>query len=122
MATDIGFPDPALVERFLDSAALVIESNHDLAMLENSGRPMWLKRRIREIGHLSNDECAQLVIDIVERSRLRPESVVLAHISQQCNTNAHAVRSTSAALSRRGFHEVRVVETFRHRPSEIVSL
>jgi phosphoribosyl 1,2-cyclic phosphodiesterase len=120
IATDLGFTGEELVEHFRDARALVIESNHDLAMLERSGRPAWLKKRIREIGHLSNDQCAGFVSEVVRSSARPPGTVVLAHISQQCNTNELAERATSGALLREGFDSVRVVQTFKSVPSEIV--
>ena len=120
IATDLGFAGEELVEHFRDARALVIESNHDLAMLEGSGRPAWLKKRIREIGHLSNDQCAGFVSEVVRSSARPPGTVVLAHISQQCNTNELAERATSGALLREGFDSVRVVQTFKSVPSEIV--
>ena len=122
IATDLGFTGDELVERFRDAQALVIESNHDLGMLEGSSRPAWLKKRIKEIGHLSNDQCAGFVSEVVRTSRRAPRAVVLAHISQQCNTNALAERATAGALLRDGFSAVRVVQTFRALPSEIVAV
>ncbi|HUI09480.1 MAG TPA: MBL fold metallo-hydrolase [Bacteroidota bacterium] len=122
IATDLGFTEEELVERFRDTRAVVIESNHDVRMLENSGRPEWLKKRIREIGHLSNDQCAEFVGAVVRTSARPPAAVVLAHISQQCNTNELAERATAGALTRDGFSSVRVVQTFQARPSEIVAV
>jgi phosphoribosyl 1,2-cyclic phosphodiesterase len=120
IATDLGFTGEELVERFRDADAVVIESNHDIAMLEGSGRPAWLKKRIKEIGHLSNDQCAGFVCQVVRSSARVPATVVLAHISQQCNTNELAERATAGALLREGFPAVRVVQTFKSLPSEIV--
>jgi len=122
IATDLGFTDEALVERFAGARGLVIESNHDLAMLENSGRPAWLKKRIREIGHLSNDQCADFVGSVVRASDRPPGAVVLAHISQECNTNELAERATAGALARDGCSQVRVVQTFRATASAIVTV
>ncbi len=51
-----------------------------------------------------------------------PGTVVLAHISQQCNTNELAESATSGALLREGFTSVRVVQTFKSVPSEIVAV
>jgi phosphoribosyl 1,2-cyclic phosphodiesterase len=120
IATDLGFARDGLVDEFRDSDAIVIESNHDLAMLENSGRPAWLKKRIREIGHLSNDQCASFVTDIIRSSAAPPRGVVLAHISEQCNTNALADETTSDALRASGFSSVSIVQSFRAAPSAIV--
>ena len=122
IATDLGFTGEALLENFRDAGALVLESNHDLTMLENSGRPAWLKKRIKEIGHLSNDQCAGFVREVVRSSARPPGTVVLAHISQQCNTNELAERATAGALAEEGFPGVRVVQTFKSLPSEIVTV
>ena len=122
IATDIGFPVPAVVENFTGSDVMVLESNHDPEMLENSGRPAWLKRRIRERGHLSNEQCAELVGAIMRKTGREPAAVVVAHISQQCNTNPLAVGTTRAALDAEGLGTVRVAETFRGRPAEPVQV
>ena len=60
VATDIAFPTRKAIEALADSDIIVIESNHDIDMLENSRRPIWLKNRIRERGHLSNSQCAEI--------------------------------------------------------------
>lgn len=122
IATDLGFTGEELVGHFRDANAVVIESNHDVAMLEGSGRPAWLKKRIREIGHLSNDQCAGFVCEVARSSAAAPRTVILAHISQQCNTNELAKSATAGALARDGFPAVRVLQTFRSLPSEIVQV
>lgn len=63
--------------------ALVLESNHDTAMLAASRYPQSLKARIGgNHGHLSNDAAADILASL-ERSRLR--HLVAAHLSQQNN-------------------------------------
>jgi len=118
-ATDVGFPLERLVRHFGGAQTIVIESNHDPGMLERSGRPEWLKRRIRERGHLSNDQCAELLTAVVRRSTVLPTTVVLAHISQECNTNPLAVRTASGALTRESAGGVAVIESFKDRPSAV---
>jgi phosphoribosyl 1,2-cyclic phosphodiesterase len=120
IATDLGYPSEGLLDWFRDSRVIVIESNHDIGMLERSGRPEWLKRRIREIGHLSNDQCAGFLAEIVRARIEPPRNVVLAHISQQCNTNELACRASADALRREGCDSVGLVETHRASPSAIV--
>ncbi len=82
--TDSGRPTVHVVERLAACDALVMECNHDPAMLEASDYPYPLKRRIAGgWGHLSNDAAAEIVAR-VDRSRLA--RVVAAHLSQQNNT------------------------------------
>jgi len=117
LATDLSSTGNGLAGRFAGADIIVIESNHDRSMLESSRRPAWLKRRIRERGHLSNDDCAKFVVEVVERSASPPQAVLLAHISKECNTPALALDCTARALAERGWGRVRVLETFPDRPS-----
>ena len=122
IATDMGFPTERALHHFTDSNIMVIESNHDVEMLENSGRPIWLKRRIREIGHLSNDECAEFTLNVLRRSKVKPQAIVLAHISQKCNRNDIALRTTREAISKSDFGDVSVIQTHKERASDKLSV
>jgi phosphoribosyl 1,2-cyclic phosphodiesterase len=121
VATDLGYVPDGLAAHCANSHVLVVESNHDPVMLAASHRPDWLKDRIRNIGHLSNEQSGQFVRDILTASAFLPEAVMLAHVSKECNTNARAVESMSLALRDHGAELVRVVETFRNEPNEAVS-
>ena len=92
--TDIGAPTPHVLEMLSGCGALVLECNHDRAMLRDGGYPRWLKERIGgSLGHLDNDQAAEL-LGALERSRL--QHVIGAHLSQQNNRPALA----RAALAR----------------------
>jgi len=122
LATDLGFTGEELLGEFAGSDVVVIESNHDPEMLENSGRPVWLKERIKSIGHLSNEQCAAFVLRTMTDSPVPPRAVVLGHISRQCNTRALALASTESALRGTAFDRVRVIPSYPWQPSEIVSV
>lgn len=119
IATDIGEYDTALVKRFCDSDAVIIESNYDEDMLEETDRPLWLKQRIRKV-HFSNDQCAGFVSEVLARSRRLPRVVVLAHVSRESNSVAEAARRLGERLG--PGHGVRLVETHHLRESELVVL
>ncbi len=120
VATDLGYAEDGLVNCFVDTDAIVIESNHDPVMLETSGRPSWLKKRIRELGHLSNEQCAMFVASVIEQSRRPPHTVVLAHLSQECNTPELAVEAMRAQFRSRGIPEPRVVPAPSATASEVI--
>jgi phosphoribosyl 1,2-cyclic phosphodiesterase len=120
IATDLAYTGKDVVSHFADSDILVIESNHDVRMLEESGRPIWLKRRIREHAHLSNKKCADFVIRVLERSRRQPSSIMLAHISQECNTREMALECTGEVLDQNGFNLARLGVSHRYRRSEVL--
>lgn len=81
--TDTGFIPPRYLKVLSKLDGLIIESNHDIDMLKNSDREEILKERILSpIGHLSNINCFLILKNIISD---RLKTIVLAHISQECN-------------------------------------
>lgn len=82
--TDLGYATDLVRERIRDVDLLVVESNHDVAMLEaDQGRPWSTKQRIKgRHGHLSNDATFEWLRNS-EGTRWR--KVWLAHLSKDCN-------------------------------------
>ena len=94
--TDIGAPTPHVLEMLSGCDALVLECNHDSAMLRDGGYPRWLKERIGgPLGHLDNEQAADL-LGALERSRL--QHVIGAHLSQQNNRPELARAALARAL------------------------
>lgn len=122
VATDIGYPKDDFIPNFINSDIIMIECNHDPDMLENSKRPEWLKNRINNLGHLSNDQCAELLKNILIRSDTHPKSIILAHISQECNSNSLAIETVREMLTINKFTGIQLVETFKRKMSEVVSV
>lgn len=87
----------AHVEQSLSGCdALLLEFNHDSAMLADGPYPESLKRRVGGgWGHLSNDRSATLLRGI-ERTRL--QHLVLTHLSEKNNRPALALAAAHAAL------------------------
>jgi phosphoribosyl 1,2-cyclic phosphodiesterase len=122
IATDIGHIEPGLIPLFADSNVIVIESNHDVTMLAESPRPQWLKDRIVATGHLSNEQSSAFMRKVLVASQKLPAAIVLAHISQQCNTNSKATGSMHDMLARADKNHIAVVETHKEKPSVVVSV
>ena len=75
---------------------LILECNHDAAMLASSSYPLALQRRIAgRLGHLENDAAAGLLREI-DSSRL--QHVVAAHLSEQNNHPSLAVSALATVL------------------------
>lgn len=89
--TDTGFiPDKTLV-LIKDATYYVMESNHNLKMLYQTNRPASLKERIAsDLGHLSNEDAAMYMVDLVGPST---KEIILAHISEESNTYELAVET-----------------------------
>ncbi len=122
VATDMAEVTEAAVTEMADSDIVVIESNYDPEMLEQSGRPVWLKERIRIGGHLSNEQCAEGIVRVIQRSKQPPKVFALAHVSKQCNTNTLAHDCTTAALQRHGISNIAVFETYPQRSSRSMTV
>ena len=92
-ATDLGRSTRQLTDHLAGVGVLAIESNYCPVMQADSDRPAFLKNRITGgAGHLSNEECAEAVRAISPAS-----SVVLLHLSRQCNTPELASRAHADA-------------------------
>lgn len=83
IVTDLGHASQMVKHHLRQCDAVILESNHDVTLLQQSRRPWALKQRIvGRHGHLSNDDSMALLADIVDR---RTRHVILAHASQDCN-------------------------------------
>ena len=96
VVTDLGTSTPAVERALSGLEALVLECNHDAAMLAEGPYPAQLKARIAgKFGHLDNTASAGLLAAL-DNSRLR--HIVAAHLSKQNNTPAHARAALAGAL------------------------
>ncbi len=82
-ATDTGIITPEIKKALTGCDTVVLESNHDVGMLQCGGYPYILKRRIlSDRGHLSNEECARIAAQLVGTGTTR---LLLAHLSRENN-------------------------------------
>jgi len=82
--TDIGHITPHVVDSYTGCDALLVESNHDVQLLENSNYPGHLIQRVRGLhGHLSNVQTAEFLASVLHP---KLQHVVIGHMSEQNNT------------------------------------
>jgi phosphoribosyl 1,2-cyclic phosphodiesterase len=100
--TDLGAPSGAAAEAIAESDLVVIEANHDAAMVRGGPYPVHLQRRIlSDTGHLSNHDCAALLTTALRGSSRLP-TVWLAHLSASNNRPQLAQRTVVNGLARAG--------------------
>ena len=101
--TDVGVVTEEL-ENFLMPCSIVqIESNHDEDMLTRGTYPYRLKQRIlSEYGHLSNRQTSQLIEKLLDGN---VRDIVLAHISENNNTNELAFAEAMKAFKNKNVEE-----------------
>lgn len=98
--TDLGMVTPHIIDAFSACRALILEFNHDLEMLLNGPYPQALKRRVAgDFGHLNNNQSTEFLLR-AEMPVL--EQLVVAHISEQNNSVAHAQSAISPFTERYG--------------------
>jgi phosphoribosyl 1,2-cyclic phosphodiesterase len=101
---DSGIWTEAHAEVLADVDVLAVEFNHDVELQRASGRPFHLIDRVLgDKGHLSNEQGAALVCEVLARSRRGTvHSLVLLHLSEQCNRPELALAAANQALRSSG--------------------
>ena len=107
LLTDLGHATQLVIERMREADALLIETNYDEDLLQRDTRRPWsVKQRITSRhGHLSNRAAADVVAELAE-GRLR--TLLLGHLSRDCNSEPLAVAAVAAPLERVGRREVSI--------------
>lgn len=101
VAYDLGRPTAAVRLLLRQLTAVILEANHDEILLRTSGYPPSVQNRIAgSAGHLSNRAAADLLVEALHPGL---GTVVLAHLSQRCNSEELARTTVEAALRRKGY-------------------
>ena len=83
VATDMGSYTPYITQHLMNLDAMLLESNHDIRMLEMGPYPYYLKQRILgDKGHLCNESAGRLLSDVLHDNL---KHVLLGHISKENN-------------------------------------
>ncbi|MBC7220515.1 MBL fold metallo-hydrolase [Candidatus Bipolaricaulota bacterium] len=114
IATDLGQITDGILAALAPCRTVVLEANHDVALLLAGSYPWPLKVRILgPEGHLANEEAGRAIRtlgDSVER-------VLLAHLSEENNRPALALETVARAVDGWGG---RLYLTYPERPSVVI--
>src|SRR5438552_93817 len=100
IATDLGWVPHNVARQFRDIDLLILEANYDPHLLHTGTYPYFLKQRVSgTYGHLSNSAAAEAIVTCGEKA---PSAVWLAHLSEQNNSQKHALQTVSRILRRYG--------------------
>jgi phosphoribosyl 1,2-cyclic phosphodiesterase len=113
--TDLGHATKLVVERVRPANVLVLETNHDVKMLQDDPhRPWSLKQRIlSRHGHLSNEAAAEVAEQIVSDQL---QHLYLGHLSRECNRPELALGAVRGRLERMGASHVQVTAASQDVP------
>jgi phosphoribosyl 1,2-cyclic phosphodiesterase len=116
VATDIGIMTDGLRDNIKGSDLLMLESNHDIDMLENGRYPYYLKKRIKsDHGHLCNEMAGITIAKLAEQGARK---FVIGHLSQENNTPDVAYDTVASHISGNGFEIGEAVELYVARRDE----
>jgi phosphoribosyl 1,2-cyclic phosphodiesterase len=100
ICTDLGFVTTVVKAHLQECDYLFVEANHDPGMVHACSRPQVYKQRVlSRQGHLSNEDCAKLVVDVFHPGL---KHVYLAHLSSECNNPELALKVVENELSQHG--------------------
>jgi phosphoribosyl 1,2-cyclic phosphodiesterase len=97
VVTDLGHAPASLAPSLMGCHSLVLETNHDEAMLAAGPYPAFLRRRIAgHLGHLANHQSTELL-----QAAWHPDltRVVAAHLSRHNNSSELALACVRAGLT-----------------------
>ena len=117
ICTDLGFATTLVKNHLKACDYLYLEANHEPSMVHASPRPMVYKQRVlSRQGHLSNDQCAEILLDVFHDGL---KHVHLAHLSQECNNPDLALKLITSKLQENG-HEVDLSIAWQDRLSRAI--
>ncbi|MDE3099026.1 MAG: MBL fold metallo-hydrolase [Verrucomicrobiota bacterium] len=120
IATDLGHVTKLAVERLRPAHVLVLESNHDVKLLQDSRRSWSLKQRILgRHGHLSNAAAADAAEQIISQNL---QHLYLAHLSRECNRPELAHGVMAGRLRQIGATHVQLQTARQDRPGLTLDL
>jgi phosphoribosyl 1,2-cyclic phosphodiesterase len=96
ICTDLGFPSTLVRMHLKGCDYLMVESNHEPSMVHASSRPPVYKQRVlSRSGHLSNEACASLLVEVMGENL---KHIHLAHLSQECNSEITALETVKKKI------------------------
>jgi phosphoribosyl 1,2-cyclic phosphodiesterase len=119
IVTDLGYVNNSIKERIKGSDAIIMETNHCVEMLRMGSYPWPLKLRILSaVGHLSNDDAADTLVDIITENTLR---VHLFHRSQENNQRDLARLTVINRLEEYGVNhnKLKILDTYADQPTDM---
>ena len=97
IATDLGIATTLVKEHLKNCSMLILEANHDPAMLMKGPYPWYLKQRVKSrTGHLSNNDSGKLLKEVLHDQL---QYVLLSHMSKKNNTPYKALEAVGRAMN-----------------------
>lgn len=121
--TDTGYVSEKVEGTIKDANGYLIECNHDPEMLQMGTYPWSLKQRIlSDTGHLSNEDGADAMIDVLGNHTQR---IYLGHLSQDNNVKELAHLTVASIMKEHDLavnHDFKILDTDPDRATKLTSI
>lgn len=118
--TDTGYINKKYFDILKNRNLYIMESNHDVEMLNNGNYPFSLRQRIlSDKGHLSNYDSAKYLCSFIGDNT---KYVLLAHLSEDNNTEELAYETLISRMNKNNIHINNIIITKQNKETELISI
>jgi phosphoribosyl 1,2-cyclic phosphodiesterase len=114
--TDTGYINRKHLEIIENKDMYVIESNHDVEMLENGPYPYFLKQRvISDRGHLSNDQTSKYLKRVIGS---KTKNIIFIHLSENNNIPEKVIET----FYKYSEYNKNIIISYQNKPTEVIEV
>ena len=118
--TDTGYINKRYFEILKNRDMYIMESNHDIEMLNNSSYPFATRQRIlSDKGHLSNYDSAKYLSNFIGN---KTKYILLAHLSEENNTKELAYNTLNDRLNKENIQVENIIITSQNKETEFITI
>ena len=118
--TDTGYINQKYFNILSNRNVYIMESNHDIEMLNNSKYPFALRKRIlSDKGHLSNYDSAKYISKFIGS---KTKYVLLAHLSEENNTKELALETLDKRLKKEKIAIDNIIIAKQNQATDLINI
>ena len=118
--TDTGYINQKYFEILKNKDIYIMESNHDVELLNNCSYPFATRQRIlSDKGHLSNYDSAKYLSKFIGE---KTKYVLLAHLSEENNTEELAYNTLIDRLSKENISVENIIITKQNKETDLIQI
>lgn len=118
--TDTGYINQKYYQILSNRDIYIMESNHDIEMLNNGRYPFELRQRIlSDKGHLSNYDSAKYLSKFIGN---KTKYILLAHLSEENNTKELAYTTLKDRLDKEKMAVDHIIITSQNQETELINI
>ena len=118
--TDTGYINQKYFNILSNRNVYIMESNHDIEMLNNSKYPFALRQRIlSDKGHLSNYDSAKYISKFIGS---KTKYVLLAHLSEENNTKELALETLDKRLKKEKIAIDNIIIAKQNQATDLINI